>query len=117
MSIRIGSVYSIGKTENFSVNPDDRQELVQLVDGAVCIDGWGGTRNSDGDIVSLTATFTKSDAEIVIALWSGRVLTSVALENGETIANARVIVRRINYTENVDWRNKYTILDLEIWRV
>ena len=117
MSIQIGNVRSIGKSENFAVTPDDRQELVQLVNGSVAVDGWAGTRQSGGDVVGLTAMFTAADANTVIGLWNNRTKTSVTLENGDTIAQARVVVKRISYPDALNFRRKYTILDLEFWKV
>ena len=117
MSIQIGSIKSIGKSENFTISPDDRQELVQLVDGAVAVDGWEGIRKNDGDVVGLTATFTKADGNVVMGWWNNRTLKQVILENGDTIANARIIIKRISYPEALSFRSGFVILDLEFWRV
>lgn len=117
MSIQIGNVKSIGKSENFSVTPDDRQELVQLVDGAVAVDGWEGTRKTDGDVVGLTATFTRADGDTVIGWWNTRTLKQVVLETGETITNARIVIRRISYPDALPFRPLFTVLDMEFWKV
>ena len=117
MSVQINNYKSVGKTENYTVSPDDRQELVQLVDGAVAIDGWDGTRQNDGDVVGFTATFTHADAQAVIGLWNNRTLTTVQLEDGSAISNARIIIKRISYPDPLPFRAKYTVLDIEVWRV
>lgn len=117
MSVSIGGYKSIGKTENLTITPDDRQELVQLVGGAVAIDGWEGARLTDGDVTGCTAMFTAADGAQVISLWNSRTLSTVVLENGETISSARVVVRRISYPDALAFRSKYVILDLEFWRV
>ena len=117
MSVQIGSVKSIGKTQNYSYNPDDRQELVPVIGGAVAVDGWGGTRSNTGDTVQFTATFSAADATTLVGYWNSRTLQNVTLEDGTTISSARVIVRRISYPDALAHRSKYAILDLEIWRV
>lgn len=117
MSIQIGNIKSIGKSESFAKNPDDRQELVKLVDGALAVDGWGGIRRDSGDTVSLTATFNKTDADQVITWWHSRTKQNVVLEDGTPIENARIIVRRISFSDALKFRPKFTILDLEFWRV
>ena len=121
MSVQIDTIKSIGKCENVSISPDDRQEIVQLVDGAIAIDGWNITGNDsrpiDGDVVGFSATFTKDDADNIIRYWNKRQKKRVVLEDGTEIASARIIVRKISFTDALAFRNKYTVLDLEIWRV
>lgn len=117
MSVIIGGYKSLGKVDNYSLTPDDRQELVQLNDGVVAIDGWQGVRNTDGDVVSFTALFERGAGEEVIGLWNNRTLTTVTLEDGTTLSNARVIVRRITYPEALVYRSTYMYLELEIWKV
>ena len=116
MSIQIDTVKSIGKSEGFSITPDDRQELVQLVDGVVAVDGWGGTRNTAGDVTGLSATFTAADASTVIGWWNSRTLKTVTLEDG-TSFTARIVVRKITYPDAIPFRSKFAILDLEFWTV
>jgi len=112
--ITINGYKSLGKAENYATQPDDRQELVKLVSGAVVVDGWNGARQAVGDAVSLTATFARADANSIIAIWNARTLVAVTLDDGTTINQARIIIRRISYPKLFE--STHTILDLEIWR-
>lgn len=102
------------KTENLSISPDDRQELVQLVNGATVIDGWGGTRQAVGDVTALTLTFDTVNANKIIGYWNNRTLVPVTLEDGSTIARARIVIRRLSYPKMM--QSKYVIVDIEFWR-
>ena len=110
-----GAIKSIGHATDYSYTLDDRQELVQTVNGAVAIDGWNGARVADGDVVSCKCTFTKTDAETVRGYWANRTKKNVTLDNGDTISNARIIVRQIGILEGF-WAN-YQTLTLEFWKV
>ena len=114
MSIQIGTVKSVGKCENFSVAPDNREELVQLVGGVVVTDGG---RITDGDVTSLQATFSAADGATIMGWANTRTKQNVTLEDGSTINNARIIIRRISYPDYIGFRSKYTVLDMEFWRV
>lgn len=116
MSIQIGTVRSLSKVENFSINPDDRQELVQLVGGVVVIDGWNGSRNTNGDTYSMTATFDKHSGNTVLGYWNNRTIVSIVLEDGTTM-NGRIVVRRITYPDALAYRRGFMVLDFEIWKV
>lgn len=113
--VQIGSIKSIGHATDYSYNLDDRQELVKTVGGAVAVDPWGGTRISDGDIVSFSAIFTSSDASTVQGYWSNRTRQNVTLDDGTTITNGRIIVRQITLLEGF-WSG-YKKLGLEVWKV
>lgn len=121
MSVQIGNIKSIGKAENFSINPDERLELVQLVDGAVAVDGWNvqpnSSRSTEGDTVSFSATFTGTDAAQIVDWSNARTKQTIVLENGTTISNGRIIIRRMSYHDVLLWRSKYCVLDIEIWKV
>lgn len=113
--IQIGNIKSIGHATDYSYTLDDRQELVKTVGGAVAIDPWNGTRLADGDIVSLSAIFTMTDASTVKGYWAARTRQNVTLDDGSTITNARIIIRQITPLEGF-WTG-YTKLGIELWRV
>lgn len=113
--IQVGSIKSIGRATDYSYTLDDRQELIQTVNGAVAVDGWDGQRVSAGDVVSCKATFTKADAETIRNWWSGRTKQDVVLDNGDTINEARIIVRQINMVDG--FYSSYQSLSLEFWKV
>ena len=113
--VTIGNVKSINHAESYSYNLDDRQELVKTINGAVVVDPWEGVRNNVGDVLSFDATFSASDSAYVRALWAARQKVTVILDTGETISNARIVVRQIKFIERY-W-GKYETLTLEIWRV
>lgn len=113
--VQIGNIKSIGHATDYSYEPDDRQELVKTVGGAVAVDPWGGTRVSDGDVLTLTAIFANADATTVQGYWATRTRQNVTLDDGSTINNARIIVRQITPLEGF-WTG-YRKLGLEFWKV
>lgn len=115
MSIQIGTVKSEGKGENYGFEFDDRQELVKTINGAVVVDPWNGSRVSNGDVVTVTAMFSAADAATIKAWWAARTKKNVTLDDGSTISNARIIVRRIEFVNLFE--TTHCKLGLEFWRV
>ena len=115
MSIQIGTVKSIGKATNYSFDYDDRQNLVKTVQGAVAIDAWDGSRVSAGVVVSCSANFTKADANTIKGWWASRTKKNITLDNGDTISNARILVRGQEMIEGFE--SSYIKLKLEFWKV
>ena len=113
--ITIGTVKSRGKGENYNFEFDDRQELVKTINGAVVVDPWNGSRVSDGDVVSVTAMFSVADATTIRGWWASRTKKNVTLDDGSTISNARIIVRKIEFVTLYETR--YVKLGLEFWKV
>lgn len=115
MSVQIGNVKSVGHAENYSFDFDDRQEIVKTVNGAVVVDPWEGSRVADGDVISFEAAFSFSDAQTIKSWWAARTKKTVILDDDTTIANARIVVRGVDYI-NLFWK-KFVKLRLEIWKV
>lgn len=113
--ITIGTVNSVGHATDYNYELDDRQELVKTVAGAVAVDPWNGSRVATGDVVSCKATFSAADASTVKGWWASRTKKNVTLDNGESISNARIVVRQISFLEGF-WTG-YVSLGLEFWRV
>lgn len=113
--IQIGAAKSIGHGEDYNFEPDDRQELVKTVSGAVAIDPWEGTKRDAGDVIQVTALFDSANDALVTGYWANRTRVTVVLDDGSTITNARIIVRRIQMVEQFYRTHKR--LTIEIWRV
>ena len=110
--VTIGSVRSVGRSKDFETAPDDRQELVKII-GGVTVEDYGVV--DDGEIISFSAIFSAADYETLKGYWSSRTLVPVILDDGRTINNARVVIRRTTYAD--DLLNSYKNVQIEIWRV
>ena len=117
MAIKIGAIESIGSTNNLERIPDDRQTLVKTVTNngtpSVTVEDYGVVAN--GEIISCNAVFSASDYTTLLGYWSNRTQVRVELDDGTVIANARVVIRRSSYYDNL--LNAYKTVQLEIWRV
>lgn len=117
MAISIGSIKSIGKTDGLQIVPDDRQELVKTVTSAgvasVAVEDNGVVDN--GEVVSCSAVFSASDYLTLRGYWSNRTRVTVILDDGTTISNARIVIRNVQYYDNL--LNSYKTVTLEVWRV
>lgn len=117
MVIRIfnddNSISSLSGVENVSLQPDDRLELVKLINGVAIQDGWNGTKKNIGDILSLSATFAPADFKVLKVFWINREKVTVQIGK-ETIENATIVIKSYNYTPHFE---EYKNVSLEIWRV
>lgn len=111
MSIRIGSISSVGHAENFSIVPDDRQSLVKVIDG-VAVEDYGVC--SDGEIFSLTAIFSASDYSTLLNYWTNRTHVTVVFDDGRTVNNARIVIRGVSYFDNI--QNQFKRVQMEVWK-
>lgn len=111
MSIRIGSISSVGHAENFAIVPDDRQSLVKVI-GGVVVEDYGVC--ADGEIFSLTANFSASDYLTLLNYWTNRTLVNVVFDDGRTVNNARIVIRGISYFDNI--QNQYKKVQFEVWK-
>ena len=116
MAIQIGTVYSVGHADDTEFVPDDRQQLIKTVDntgnGSVTVEDYGVV--SDGEVISLSAVFSSSDYATLVNYWSTRTLVTVVLDDGTTINNARVVIKRTMYYDNL--MSKYKKVYMEIWK-
>lgn len=110
--VQIGNIKSIGRTDGLDIAPDDRQELVKII-GGVTVEDYGVV--ADGEVISFSAVFAATDYETLRGYWSSRTLVRVVLDDGKVIDNARVVVRRTTYAD--DLLNSYKKVQLEVWRV
>ena len=117
MAIKIGTIESVGSTNNLERLPDDRQALVKTVTNngtpSVTVEDYGVVAN--GEIISCNAVFSSADYATLLNYWSNRTQVTVILDDGTTINNARVVIRRSSYYDNL--LNPYKTVQLEIWRI
>lgn len=117
MAIAIGSIRSIGRSSDLEIMPDDRQQLVQTVTNtgasSVTVEDYGTVAN--GEVISLTATFSASAYSTLRGYWTNRTPVSVILDDGTAISNARIIIKRVQYYD--DLLNQYKKVSLEVWRI
>lgn len=110
--VQIGNIKSVGRSDGLDIVPDDRQELVKII-GGVTVEDYGVV--ADGEVISFSAVFTATDYETLRDYWSSRTLVRVVLDDGKVIDDARVVVRRTTYAD--DLLNSYKKVQLEVWRV
>lgn len=106
------TVKSLSAAENITVTPDDRLELLKLIDGAAVQDGWDGTKNNEGDALALSTTFDPDGWAQVKAWWSNRKRVTVVLGD-EILNNVLLVVKSYTYTQHFE---DYKKVSLEIWR-
>ena len=108
--IQIGEVQTLS-VENWQIVPDDRQQLLEIVGGAVVQDFGHIT---EGDRVSCSVTVTAADWEKIKGYWDSRAMVSVRDEGGNLLPSVRVLVKSYEYMAHFP---KVYKLSLEFWRV
>lgn len=108
----VGTVRSLGKTKDYELIPDDRQELVQTIGGAV-VEDYGVVEA--GDVVRFSATFSAADYVTLRNFWRNRTKVLATLDDGTEINDARVVIKRVQYAD--DMFNSYKTVELELWRI
>ena len=88
--VKIGSIQSLGKVENYTVTPDDRQTKVQVVDGVVVQDMG---IFSDVMTFSFSTTFLAGDFKTIVAMWENRQKFTFTDATGEEYANCRIVIK------------------------
>lgn len=112
MAISIGTVATMKTPDDWAVIPDDRQTLVQTLDGVVAVDAG---RVETGDRYAFTGTFTPTAWAILKGYWNNRTFVPVVMPNGETLANCRVVVKGYTFADPL-FKN-YIKAQIEIWEV
>ena len=108
--IHIGEVRTLS-VENWQTVPDDRQQLLEIVGGAVVQD-FGHI--PEGDRISCSVGVTSADWEKIKGYWDGRARVSVTDESGSVLPSMRVVVKSYAYVAHFP---KAYNLSLEFWRV
>ena len=112
MAIKIGDAVTYNTPEDYSVNPDDRQSLVQTLGGAVAVDNGA---YAAGDRYTFTALFAPADWALVKGYWARRTLVTVWLPDGAGLSGCRVVVK--SYTIGHALFPGHIKAQVEIWRV
>lgn len=117
MAINIGTVRSLGNTDGLQVTPDDRQQLVKTVTSAgvasVAVEDNGVVAN--GEVISLSAVFSAADYVTLSGYWTNRTKVTVVLDDGSTISNARIVIKNVQYYDNM--LSSFKLVQLEVWRI
>lgn len=112
MAIKIGDAYTYNTPEDYAAAPDDRQNLVQTLSGAVAIDNG---RYEAGDKYTFTGLFSPGNWALVKNYWTTRTLVTVRLPAGSELTSCRVVVK--NYTIGHALFPSHVKAQIEIWRV
>ena len=108
--IHIGEVRTLS-VENWQIVPDDRQQLLEIVGGAVVQD-FGHI--AEGDRISCSVTVADIDWEKIKGYWDSRAMVSVTDEGGSVLPSMRVVVKSYEYVARFP---KVYKLSLELWRM
>ena len=108
--IHIGEVRTLS-VENWQIVPDDRQQLLEIVGGAVVQDF---SHIAEGDRISCAVVVTAGDWEKIKGYWDSRSRVSVRDEGGNILPSMRVVVKSYEYVAHFP---KVYKLSLEFWRV
>ena len=108
--IHIGEVRTLS-VENWQTVPDDRQQIIEIVGGAVVQDFGHIT---EGDRISCAVVVTARDWEKIKGYWDSRTMVSVTDESGNILPSMRVVVKSYEYMAHFP---KVYKLSLEFWRV
>lgn len=111
------TIKSIGYSKNLEIIPDDRQEIIKTVTSSgtpsVAVVDYGVV--DDGQIISFAAVFSSLDYDTLVYYWSHRTKVTVRLDDGTIVNNARLVIKRTQYYD--DLINNFKLVQLEVWRV
>ena len=108
--IHIGEVRTLS-VENWQIGPEDRQQLLEIVGGAVVQD-FGHIQ--EGDRISCLVTVIAADWEKIKSYWDSRSRVFVTDESGSILPSMRVVVKSYEYVAHFP---KVYKISLEFWRV
>lgn len=110
-------IKSLSRTKDVEKTPDDRQTLVKTFNnsgvGTVTVEDYGLVAN--GEIISCSAIFTATDYSTIFSYFSARTKVKITLEDGTIINDARIVIRRTQYADELF--PTYKQVYIEIWRV
>ena len=106
------TIKSVGRTTDMEIVPDDRQEIVKTI-GGVVVEDYGVVAN--GEIISLSAVFSENDYSTLLNYWTNRTRVTVTLDDGTIINNARIVIRRTQFANEV--LNHYKKVFMEVWKI
>ncbi len=109
--IKIGDAKSFTRPSQWTVTPDDRQTKIEIIDG-VHVQDYGVV--DDGETITFTAVFDKTNAALIRQYWVTRTLVPVIDHGNENLGLRRVVVK--SWTKNERFPKMY-IITLELWAV
>lgn len=110
--IKIGTVESFNVVNPIEIMPDDRQELVQTIDGVYVVDN-GCIEN--GSKMQGTIILKAADWSTVKGYWTGRTLVDVTDQDDNTYLNCRIVVKSYKHY-SLEYPN-YWVISFEVWRI
>ena len=110
MAISIGTVRSYKRPSSWTVTPDDRQEVIDII-GGVHVQDEGIV--DAGEKITCIAIFTAAAWATVKDYWINRTKVTVVDESGNTYTNCRVVVKSYTHVERFP---AYYTVTLEFWR-
>ena len=102
---------SIGKSDGFTMNPDDRIELIQTINGVTIADGG---RVPYGDRYSFSAVFDSATYNKIKNVWNTREVIDIVFDDNTTMTNMIIVVKAVTYYDNV--LPSYKKLQIETWK-
>lgn len=110
MKLTIGEAEAFRRPEDWSVTPDDRQEIHKTIDGVV-VEDYG--HKEDGDVISTTVLLSYPNYVKVYNYWENRTKVKVVDASGRTWENMRVVIKSDTY---VNRHESFHKVSLELWR-
>ena len=111
MKIKINNIESYRSPESTSFTVDDRQQIIELLNGTTVQDAG---RFRSGDRYSATALFSRENFNAIVALWENRVLVTFTDEAGLVHTNVRIKVLSYKYESRFP---DYILVTFEIWNI
>lgn len=108
--IKIGDAVSMSDPTKETIIPDDRQTLVQTLNGVVVQD-FGYI--PQGNVISWELQFDTENFKKICGYWQQRKIVRVD-DNGE-IFNARIVLKEYSHVDK--FRHKAVLTTIELWMV
>jgi hypothetical protein len=109
--LKVGDAVGFRRPDDWSMVPDDRQEMHQTIDGNV-VEDYGHVES--GDKITCTAVFAYQEYIKIYNYWTQRTMVDVIDHAGTDWGKMRVIIRKDAYVPRFE---SYHQLDLEFWRI
>lgn len=111
-TVKIGTIQSLGSVESYTVNVDDRQTKVNVLDGAVVQDmGYF----DEGMSFSFSTTFLDADFAKILTIWKNRTRFVFTDPAGKEWQSCRLVLKTWQPVSRFE-KMAYKI-SCEIWRV
>lgn len=111
MLLKIGDAIAFRRPEDWTVTPDDRQQVHQTINGAV-VEDYGHV--DTGDVITCTVILSRANFNMVYNYWQSRTHVKVVDVTGQEWDNARVVLKEYSY---INRHESFYKVKLEFWRV